>query len=94
MSIQFRATASEGDSGAPSLHLNSVPTYFKFGPRLLHSSNIAFKSVPPSWFLPPLLRNPGDGSDSVMIRLCSRCGKVVILMFKTGFKAVSFLPVF
>jgi len=88
MSIQFRATASEGESGAPSLHLNSVPTYFKFGPRLLHTSNIAFKSVP------PLLRNPGDGSDSVMIRLCSRCGKVVILMFKTGFKAVSFLPVF
>jgi len=32
---------------------------------------------------------------SVMLRLCSRCRKVVILnLFKTGITAVSFLPVF
>jgi len=32
---------------------------------------------------------------SLMLLLCSRCGKVLILnVFKTGFNAVSFLPVF
>jgi len=32
---------------------------------------------------------------SVMILLCSRCGKVVILnVFKTGINTASFLPVF
>jgi len=32
---------------------------------------------------------------SVMILLCSRCGKVVILnVYKTDINAVSFLPVF
>jgi len=32
---------------------------------------------------------------SVMVLLCSRCGKVVILnLFKTGINAVSVLPVF
>jgi len=32
---------------------------------------------------------------SIMLLLCSRCGKVVLSnVFKTGINAVSFLPVF
>jgi len=31
---------------------------------------------------------------SVMLLLCSRCGKVILNVFETGINAVSFLPVF
>jgi len=39
-----------------------------FGPRLVHTSNIEFKNVLPSmWFLPPLLRHPGDKNTNIML---------------------------
>ena len=54
-----------------------VPPPFKFrapvscfDPRLLHTSNTAFKNVAPVLvFVPTLLRNPGDGPESTKVPL-------------------------
>ena len=57
------STAAAGDQWCPAPHLKSVSPISCLAPRFLYTSNIAFRNVAPLWFLVPLLRNPGDGSE-------------------------------
>jgi len=50
-----------GEQWRPSPHLKSVTPISRLATWLLHVSNIVFLKFGPSWFLHPLLLNPGDG---------------------------------
>jgi len=63
MAVLDTGTSPAGGQWCPDPRLKFVPPISCFDLRLLDTSNIALKNVPPCGFWSLLLRNPGDGPD-------------------------------